>query len=317
MTPDTRANRFTWVTLAGIAYADSGKIGRELEKHERSIGAWRLTWLAESHDGANLAYVAESLDTNTWAVIVRGSLINPLDKGFWTDWALEDLQVLDQVPVPFGFDTPKARIAAGTNLAFEHFMSMRSQVEDSEGLSLETFLLDKLVAGQDNLWFVGHSLGGAMVPLLAAWFQNIVRDRGAMDTKWITPVTFAGPTGGNPAFARALEERFEGFPLRYVNDLDMVPHTWSPHGLRWIMNSYDPAPRIPGWFRFTCKVVKFWMWFKRIRYAHAGSGIESRGKLAGKDPWFSEVEHQHSIETYLRLYEAPKPACVENTTARQ
>ncbi len=288
-------HRASWIGLAAAAYEAPDRIQAELTSQAAVIGPWRVVWQAQSHDGANLVYVARHLEEDLLALVIRGSLVHPLDRGFWTDWAREDLDILHQVPVPFGRHDD-ARIAAGMRLACDHIMSM-----SSEGLSLKAFLLGELRAGQDRLWITGHSLGGALVPILACWFRDVLFEENATDTDFMTPVSFAGPTPGNAAFAKLVEAQFGGFPYRFVNELDMVPHTWTPEGLRWIMRSYRPRPKIPHWFRFTCVIVRGWMWWRRFRYAQPGPGMTLPGQLDGAKEWFAEVAHQHSIDTYHSL----------------
>lgn len=296
MTHDSPLNRAIWISLAQAAYEKPDHIAARLQEQKHVIGHWRIAWQAESGDGGNLVYVAHSLDEDTWAVVTRGSLTHPLEKGFWTDWAMEDLQIFKQEPLPFQLGDGNARIAAGMRLAFDHVMNM-----EADGHSLKSFLLDHLVAGRDQLWFVGHSLGGAVTPILATWFQHVVEEAGAMSTDFITPVSFAGPTPGNRSFAAEVEQRFGGFPLRFVNDLDMVPHTWTPEGLKWIISSYQPSPRIPLWFRTVCRIVRGYLWARRIHYAQPGKGYRLKGQLADTGQWFKEVNEQHEPDTYYRL----------------
>lgn len=296
MTKDSPLNRAIWISLAEASYASADTIPDRLAEQRHIIGHWHVRWLGISHDQSNLVYVAQNPDEGIWAVVIRGSLTHPLEKGFWTDWVMEDMQVLKQVPVPFEFGDSNAKIAAGMQVAFDHIMTMQNQ-----DLNLKEFLLESLQASNDQLWFVGHSLGGAVVPILAAWYQTAADKEGALGNRPITPISFAGPTSGNPAFAAGIEQRFEGFPLRFVNDLDMVPHTWSKKGLSWIIRSYKPQPRIPSWFRLVCRLVRGWMWLHGVRYDQPGDGQVLPGQLLDEGQWFSEVNEQHSPDTYYRL----------------
>ena len=77
--------------------------------------------------------------------------------------------------------------------------------------------IDNMRDNQQNLWFTGHSLGGALASIAAGVMA---------ENKY--PVygiyTFASPRLGDDVFAEQLDKAVEGPHFRVVNSLDLVPH---------------------------------------------------------------------------------------------
>ena len=67
------------------------------------------------------------------------------------------------------------------------------------------------------LWFCGHSLGGALATLAAAYLklENQVHPHGVY--------TYGAPRVGNQSFASTYDQHLKRNTFRYVNDLDIVP----------------------------------------------------------------------------------------------
>jgi triacylglycerol lipase len=72
-------------------------------------------------------------------------------------------------------------------------------------------LLEKLAAGERNLWFAGHSLGGALALLAAARMEPVSKVQGVY--------VFGAPRIGDKAFAKGYAPRAFGF----LNNNDVVP----------------------------------------------------------------------------------------------
>lgn len=95
--------------------------------------------------------------------------------------------------------------------------------------------LDALRNNNQNIWFTGHSLGGALASISAgALAENFYPIYGLY--------TFASPRPGDMAFAKQLGKAIKGPHYRVVNSQDVVPHVppepfFSHPGTRRILKS--------------------------------------------------------------------------------
>jgi hypothetical protein len=167
------------------------------------------------------------------------------------------------------------------------------------GPRLLPFLTDYLGAiPQAQLVVTGHSLGGCLTTVVAPWLQVGLSSQGVGNE--IVPVTFAGPTAGNPDFAT---QYFSSFPasLRYFNTLDIVPNAWA--SLAAIETIYDanglptPEPVI-----IPVEGAIGLMDLFDISYGQPGQDCKLPGDFAKSPPsWYDEAYKQHHTTTYMKL----------------
>lgn len=209
---DTDSQRFTLMNQAMAATVQNG---------------WQIVW-GPATQGEDLVYVASN-GAGQYAVVVRGTLFDRIED------VIQDKRVAKQEPLPFttpGFSG--AQVSEGVVEVWTNIDNMVSSVPGSGTGSLLSFLQG--LPGSPSLLVTGHSLGGQMATVLAAWFQ------GVLSKATITPITFAAPTAGNPAFASAFDTVFAG-AQRYFNALDVVPRLWSSDGLTSIKSLYPGGPQ--------------------------------------------------------------------------
>lgn len=287
------------MTLAEIAYAEPEWLQIQLAyRHYATGGDWSLRWTGVSL--GNQMYVAELGRGAQWVVAIRGSVIDPMTEAFWIDWFEQDLTTLAMEPLPFG-DVPGALIAWGTLQGFDDLLGMRDGVS---GQTLVEFLAENVTLQHQSIVVLGHSLGGCLASVLAPYLYETLCRPQQKPPGCIVPMSFAAPTAGNAGFAAYLESLFDGYPYRYVNDLDIVPRTWALSGLDWIMGSYDPAPKIPDFFWLLVDGVWLMLWGGGYQYTQPGPAESVAGRLDDRYWWFQEAGHQHMGETYLGLYGA-------------
>ena len=90
----------------------------------------------------------------------------------------------------------------------------------------------------------GHSLGGALAPLLSLFLSDTQQAwQPAKNTK-IACLASAGPTPGNSDFASYFISQLGPSTTRFWNSLDVVPHVWNAVEIAAIPSLY--APDIPS-----------------------------------------------------------------------
>lgn len=286
------------MTLASIAYSDRLYLQRQLAyRSYATAGQWALRWLGVS--AGNQMYVAQNTMTAQWVVAIRGSVTDPLTEAFWIDWFRQDLGVFLMEPPPVSAPS-SARIASGTSEGFRELVAMRDG-----GQNLVDFLRSRVQLAPQSILVVGHSLGGTLASVLAPYLYETLCRPQNKPASCILPVTFAAPTAGNQAYASYVESLFSGFPLRCVNNLDLVPQTWSLNGLNSIMQSYNPSPKIPDYIYLLVRGVRGTLEWLNNNYSQPGRGTVVTSTLRQNSSWIQEAGRNHSGQTYLSLYGAP------------
>ncbi|MFK0199311.1 lipase family protein [Streptomyces lavendulae] len=214
-------------------------------------GTWQLKWLGLSPDNANLAYIAWNSDgSNQIVVAVRGTVSQPLD-------TMEDLDVGTVVPFTAGGSADIA-VSTGAMAAFTQVATARGitgvpaaragaggpdaaiPVDATLTQALALLLAVVPSSPRPTVHVTGHSLGGCVATMLAAYLQ----------TQTWTPnpprfalVTFAAPTAGLQGFADHVDGLDWIVHERHVNAYDVVPLAWSDllEARKWYPHPQGPA----------------------------------------------------------------------------
>lgn len=284
------------MTLAGLTYAPStDQIGQLLAGGTLAAGTdWSVVWgPATSSFSSNLMYVAYNAGLDTYAVAIRGTVLT-FSLSTLVD-LYEDLDVGDTAAWQYP-STPGAVIAGGTATGLADLLAITSG-----GQTLTQYLAANVVGGSSQLWVAGHSLGGCLTTVLAAYLQNWLSENGGAG-QTLAPFTFAGPTAGNQGFANLYTTLFPD-AVRCFNTLDLVPMAWQ--NLNGMKALYAGDPACPWEMKAVVDMVEGWLSYRGVSYAQPGAGTALPGTLAPTSDWFTEVEDQHDHNTYLTLLGAP------------
>jgi len=208
------------------------------------IGEWKRVWgpfvyLAEppfNQYATNAIYVAQK--GNQYVIGVAGTNFKSLH-----NWFIEDFYVAVQANwaeyadnKPPGSLPPK--ISMGTKIGLDNLLKQHQ----GSGTTIINFLTDQLKEAGEKIEIVvtGHSLGGALSPVLALalYEKKSTWDPNNRATLKVFP--FAGPTPGNAAFAEYYRQRLGENTTRIWNSLDIVPHAWNQVMLSKLPTLYEP-----------------------------------------------------------------------------
>lgn len=172
----------------------------------------------------NLLYCIESTTTSGipyYAVGIAGTnMISPFD------WSTEDFEVGKQVSWETG-----GNISQGTSIGFHALNGFK----DNSGMTLVDFLISKVSGSPSSVVTVaGHSLGGALTEVYAAFLKNKLKSHGTQVHTYV----YGGPTAGDATFATAIVKQLDGY-YAFRNSLDVVPHAWQNNRLNEVCGLYD------------------------------------------------------------------------------
>ncbi|MEL6867099.1 MAG: hypothetical protein AAFP19_21930 [Bacteroidota bacterium] len=183
----------------------------------------------------NLLYVIETKKTDTTMLYIGTSGTNMIS-GY--DWFVEDFDVTvkDQKDWKARGGQTKGKISGGTHIGLEALLNM-VDTSMTDNPSLITYLNQVFSRNETTNYKItvaGHSLGGALAPVLALK----LRENFTVETLTVEAWPFAGPTPGNSDFASYLTTTLDQYHA-YNNSLDVVPHAWELDSLNRLCDIYD------------------------------------------------------------------------------
>lgn len=183
----------------------------------------------------NAIYVARQ--GNQYVIGIAGTNFKSLH-----NWFIEDFYVGAQAEWAEYADTKPPglppKISLGTKIGLDNLLRPHA----GSGTNIIDFLANQLKEADKKVEIVvtGHSLGGALSPVLALALheKKSTWDPNSQATLKVFP--FAGPTPGNLAFAIYYDLRLAANTTRVWNNLDIVPHAWNQEMLKRIPTLYEP-----------------------------------------------------------------------------
>ena len=202
---------------------------------------WQVVWgpgvFQHDPDGTldNVAYLALDADRGVYCVAIAGT-------GFTSVFDLaEDMETSQTVPWPT--DPNGGRVAKGSYLGLTKILGMvAAEGLAGAGQTLEQALTNAMAARDTPCTIVttGHSLGGALAPLLALWLKDnqAAWDPGGRATD-IGCWGYAGPTPGLSDFTAYYNARIPN-SYRVHNTFDAVPYQWNAGDIAALPTLYVP-----------------------------------------------------------------------------
>jgi len=297
------------INLAKIAYIDETEDGNPQQKTDITTalsnldssiqGPWSLVW-GPSAIGGNLAYVALNSTNDLYAVVLRGTVSSE-------SWALfdnleQDADAITQVNWLYPQNSNGLQVSSGFFEALKNIIVVPDPTTDT---TLMDFLRQTFNTNYNaQLLVTGHSLGAALVTMVATWLYDQLPKGGGPSNVSITPITFAAPTAGNQAFATYYDSIFLT-SQRYVNTLDLVPMGYAD--LATLVTEYaSPGPSLKSYNLAVYEAL----WFAAPVFAKNYSQTnQTNGTVSFQGPapvstntFPTEVEVQHSTDTYISYF---------------
>jgi hypothetical protein len=231
------------VNGAAIHKWNAADLNTQLQNtYKQYIGGWEIVWgpylyFPNGNTGGpvgNAMFVAQGTDSdnsNTYVVAVAGT-----NESSVYDWFTEDLDV---TPLDWPYATDASvgtmQVTTGDNVGLSNLLAMTSITSSSPTVpvTLQAFLHGVAGSGAD-LWITGHSLGGALAPMLTLALMDPNSTLNAQNNvsigNWgqVSLLATAGPSMGNQAFVTYFNQTLSAASLTFIwNGHDIVPHAWN------------------------------------------------------------------------------------------
>lgn len=224
------------------------KMNQAFQQKEISekIGNWTClkVWILGELDGEarNTTMIFENKEKTELIIGVAGTnFINQYD------WFTEDLETETLVPwnngiiLKHNLDTErdKGYISTGTSIALKNTWNLRDK--RFIGIKLDHWLKEYLNGNTTikTVSVTGHSLGGAISPVLAQALSDHRNLWNPDSDIKISSYIFAGPTPGDSDFVGFMESGDVTLHSMY-NKKDVVPHAWNPEMIAQIYDLFEP-----------------------------------------------------------------------------
>ncbi len=164
---------------------------------------------------SNFAIIAKKKESNQYALVIRGSVIEFSNEGF-ENFFLQDFNIFNMKAWNYTDTVKGAYISNGAWTGFQNLLALK---DIQTGLSLKDFIEQKIDTAS-SLVITGHSLGGNLAYPLAGYLKNELNSgiKNIMNL-----ITFGAPAAGNAAFVQDLEEKFpNGERYAAANDIATV-----------------------------------------------------------------------------------------------
>lgn len=289
------------ITLASISYLAEGEpIDAKKQRMLQALAvadlptakSWQLIWGPADYDTALWFIVAgkSAAGRNTVAVVIRGTQMALYE-------SLKEDAPKPLVPLPF-FSQPvpvDVRASAGFCDEYMRLMTALDVTSGGSGKGAIDFLRGFLAAKPrcEELHVIGHSLGGAVAPLMALRLQWVFPQLA------VRPFPLAGQSPGNQALADWFRTSFPNQPyLRWVNRLDVGPMMFGE--MQTLMDSWAGGPPCPWEIKAAIEAL----WKSFAGYVSLPNPFHYEGTLYPSDPqdphpWATQTSRQHQHLYYL------------------
>jgi hypothetical protein len=220
----------SWLSnIAGMQQLERKDLQAQLSTYSENIGAWNVVWgpcytiPSGSQQVANAMFVAQAVEApqSNYVVAIAGT-----NKSSFYDWMQEDLDI---TPTSWPYAVNAGNVTAGDNNGLSNLLAMMGGTQ-----SLQQFLAAIADKSSVSLTFTGHSLGGALSPMLTLALMdpnstlNTSNDVSIGNWGEVSLLATAGPSIGDATFVQYFQTTLAKASIEFVwNQNDVVPHSWN------------------------------------------------------------------------------------------
>lgn len=225
------------------------QLQQSLSEFATSIGQWSIVWGPYYYQPSSAAGIVNALYVAKQDSTLVVSVSATREKSIY-DWQEEDLNA---TPVAWQYASGAGNITAGDNLGLTNILGA---LTDNTGATAPQTIQQYLSSIADkstlDLVITGHSLGGALAPLLAmalldpASTLNQNPDQDVSINQWqsLYLMPTAGPSPGDQTFVAYFQQTVANAGDKWNNafiwnSLDVIPHAWSAATLAQLSTLYS------------------------------------------------------------------------------
>lgn len=257
----------------------------------------------------NTMYLIKTFDSASakvqYVVAIAGTNIVS-EKG----WFLEDFNVF--VKKDWG-KANSGKISEGTFIGLQALLNMKDAATNK---TLIQYFEELPRDAAYDIAFTGHSLGGALSPVMALkfleWTEQNNRNNVAVSTYPI-----AGATPGDKEFAQYAADKFGDNYFSVINNYDIVPNSWQKDMFAAIPNLYNNGNfnagkgfLFPSQLEKTYNLVKLAIADKNYTRIAQNKEFSFNGTpnsyALGKGSFFAEAGYQHTTAYFNDAFALPQ-----------
>lgn len=213
--------------------------------------SWEMAWGPAQNIKHNLNVLSNKFHSNNSLFVVKGIDPDTQKKVYVVAVAgTNGLSIFEQLveDISVGLLIPwnpqKAecgKLSYGSHIGFNHVYLTPFQYNKEQNTLKEFFELEMNTHGGNmEIITCGHSLGGALSPLIAVALKELAKQKGLQETLNVSTYPTAGPTPGDGTFATYAENTLgKGNIVSLINTNDIVPLAWEHETLISIPNLYN------------------------------------------------------------------------------
>jgi hypothetical protein len=229
----------SFINKASKTQMNPGQLQALIDSVAANIGPWNVAWGPQytfpSNSGStdnpqvvdNAMFVAQAVGTAqpTYVVAIAGTIPQSI-----FDWASEDLNIQ---PMDWPYSSA-GQVTTGDATGLANLLSMSSTSGSNTSQTLQEFLGSIPDKSGASLTFTGHSLGGALAPMLTlalmdpASSLNSTNDVSVGSWGEVSLLATAGPSIGDSTFVQYFNTVLADASCTFIwNGNDIVPHAWN------------------------------------------------------------------------------------------
>lgn len=204
-------------------------VKNSLHKHQDTLGFKEIEWGPVAYKNTktkelftdSLVFILKESEEE-YTLVIRGT--NPISL---SSWIFQDLDVTGMTPWSRqspNSDTKEAYISKATDRSLGIHKGLTYE-QNSEKSTVLEWLLETINSKKITLNITGHSLGGLMCGVFAAYLMDELKDRSLREYVDCKVYSYAGPSAGNRSYTAHLSKSINEYN-RYTNRHDIATLVW-------------------------------------------------------------------------------------------